>query len=79
MILILILVVKAGSPNPGLYFLHYDCNFNSSSGRLVVLIQDCISFTMIVILILVVEDGSPHPGLYSLHYDCNFNSSSGRW
>ena len=55
MILILILVVKAGSPHPGLYFLHYDCNFNSSRGRMVVHIQDCIPFTMIVILILVEE------------------------
>ena len=46
---------------------------------MVVLIQDCISFTMILILILVVKAGSPHPGLYSLHYDCNFNSSSEGW
>ena len=73
------LVVKVGSPHSGLCFLYCDCNFNSSSGRLVVLIQDCISFTMIVILILVVEDGSPHPGLYFLHYDFNFNSSSEGW
>ena len=33
MIVILILVVEDGSPHPGLYSLHYDCNFNSSSGR----------------------------------------------
>ena len=46
---------------------------------MVVLTQDCDSFTVIVILILVMEDGSPHSGLYFLFCDCNFNSSSGRW
>ena len=45
---------------------------------MVVLIQDCISFSVIVILILVVEDGSPHSGLCFLYCDCNFNSSNGR-
>ena len=41
---------------------------------MVVLIQDCISFTVIAILILVVKDGSPHSGLCFFFYDCNFNS-----